>query len=135
MVFNTGLFSSARFDWATPDHIYHALNAEFHFNYDPCPSVPRKDGLHSPWGTRNFVNPPYGRAIGAWLQKGYQESLLGKLCVFLIPSRTDTQWWHNYVMQANEIRFVRGRIHFDNRGPAPFPSAIVVFSGTDTPKC
>lgn len=67
--------------------------------------------------------------IGKWLKKGYGEWKKGRTIVFLIPSRTDTSWWHEYVMKASEIRFIRGRVHFNDAGPAPFPSAIVVFRG------
>ena len=125
---NSGLFTSARGDWRTPKALYDALDAEFHFDFDPCPANPTFDGLSMAWGERNYVNPPYGRKIGAWIEKGYREWLGGgKLVVFLVPSRTDTAWWHEWLMRASEIRFLRGRVHFDERGPAPFPSAVVVF--------
>jgi len=93
------------------------------------------DGLVMPWGQRNFVNPPYGRgpnSTGPWVKRGLEVSREGKLVVMLIASRTDTTWWHDYVMQADEIRFIKGRLHFDDRGPAPFPSAVVIFRGRDT---
>jgi hypothetical protein len=125
---NRGLFTSIRADWKTPRALYQALDAEFHFDHDPCPAKPKIDGLKSDWGNINFVNPPYGTEIGKWIQKGYQENLKGKTVVFLIPSRTDTRWFHDYIMKANEIRFIRGRLKFDDqKNPAPFPSAIVVF--------
>lgn len=129
------MFSSLRLDWKTPKNVYKILDAEFHFIFDPCPSTWKgqgyfKDGLKIDWYERNFVNPPYGREIGKWLKKGYEESQKGKLVVFLIPSRTDTKWWHDYVMKADEIRFIRGRLKFDDqKNPAPFPSCIVVFRG------
>ena len=125
---NRGLFTSLRGDWKTPRALYRALDAEFRFDYDPCPAKPNINGLDSDWGIVNFVNPPYGREIGKWIQKGYQENLKGKTVVFLLPSRTDTSWWHNYIMKADEIRFIRGRLRFDDqKNSAPFPSAIVVF--------
>ena len=127
MSFNRHLFSSLRGDWKTPRALYQALDAEFRFDCDPCPSGSTADALFEPWGQRNFVNPPYGREVGKWVKKGYQEAQRGKLVVFLLAARTDTSWWHDYVMQAQEIRFIRGRLHFDERGPAPFPSCIVVF--------
>lgn len=81
-------------------------------------------------GGSNYVNPPYGREIGAWLAKGCNEYQKGKTVVFLIPSRTDTKWWHEYVMWSDEIRFIKGRLHFDgHKNAAPFPSAIVIFKG------
>ena len=121
-------YSSQRLDWKTPKAVYQILDAEFGFTFDPCPVNPDFDGLSISWGNCNFVNPPYGREIPKWIKKGYEESLLGKTVVFLIPSRTDTRWWHNYCMTATEIRFIRGRLKFDDqKNPAPFPSAIVIF--------
>jgi site-specific DNA-methyltransferase (adenine-specific) len=123
-------FMSSRSDWKTPRAFYLGLNQEFHFTFDPCPSKPTFDGLRRNWGKRNFVNPPYGRQIVAWIKKGYEESLKGNLVVFLIPSRTDTKWWHDYIMKANEIRFIKGRLKFDGaKNCAPFPSCVVVFRG------
>lgn len=122
------LFSSACTDYSTPADLYHELNTEFGFNDDPCPIIPTNDGLERPWGTVTFVNPPYGREIGAWLRKAYEESQQGKTVVCLIPSRTDTKWWHEYVMKAAEIRFLKGRLKFSGaKNSAPFPSAVVVF--------
>jgi len=126
---NKALFSSMRTDWRTPVAVYEELDDEFHFDFDPCPPNPTFDGLTIEWGERNFVNPPYGRQIGQWISKGYEEARKGKQVVWLIPSRTDTRWWHDYIMKADEIRFIKGRLHFDERGPAPFPSAVVVFRG------
>ncbi len=121
-------FSSLSLDWQTPKAVYQVLDAEFNFDFDPAPTQPDFNGLEVEWGKRNFVNPPYGREIPKWIEKGYQEHLKGKTVVFLIPSRTDTRWWHNYIMKADEIRFIRGRLKFnDGDSPAPFPSAIVVF--------
>ena len=81
-------------------------------------------------GHEGILQSPYGRKIGKWLRKGYEESLKGSLVVFLIPSRTDTKWWHEYVFKASEIRFIRGRLKFGNaQNSAPFPSVIVVFDG------
>jgi DNA N-6-adenine-methyltransferase (Dam) len=122
-------------DWQTPQAVYDALNAEFGFTHDPCPAVTddgwRMDGLSSDWGAVNFCNPPYGTEIGKWVKKAHQEWRKGRTCVLLIPSRTDTQWWHRYVMEATEIRFIEGRLKFGNATTsAPFPSAIVVFQAT-----
>lgn len=123
------LFSSASGNWTTPRELYAELDREFHFDFDPCPSNPTFDGLIVEWGKSNYVNPPYGREIGLWLAKGVLEWNEGKTVVFLIPSRTDTKWWHTYVMKADEIRFIKGRLKFSNhKNSAPFPSAIVVFS-------
>jgi len=76
------------------------------------------------------MNPPYGKKIGVWIAKAYQESRNGAVVVCLIPSRTDTVWWHDYIMRAAEIRFVRGRLRFEGaKASAPFPNALVIFRG------
>lgn len=121
-----GLFTSAHADYRTPRALYQALDAEFTFNDDPCP-IGGTDGLEREWGRCVYMNPPYGRAITAWVRRAYEHSLTGATVVCLLPSRTDTSWWHKYVMKAREIRFIRGRVHFNDSGPAPFPSCIVVF--------
>ena len=122
-------FSSQRLDWKTPKAVYQILDTEFKFDHDPCPTNYKVDGLTSEWGKSNFVNPPYGRELAKWIEKGYKEALKGKTVVFLIPSRTDTRWWHDYCMKANEIRFIKGRLRFDeHKHNAPFPSAIIIFN-------
>jgi site-specific DNA-methyltransferase (adenine-specific) len=121
-------YMSVNPNWKTPKAVYQTLDAEFGFDFDPCPTDPKFDGLSIEWGDCNFVNPPYGRKIGLWIEKGYREHQKGKTVVFLIPSRTDTRWWHDIVMKADEIRFLRGRLKFEGAiNGAPFPSAIVVF--------
>lgn len=133
-MFNTkGITTSKRQDWKTPKALYDRLNAIFKFDTDPCPAgkvFDGKDGLNMPWGKRNFVNPPYGHMLCKWVKKAYEESKKKKLVVLLIPSRTNTRYWHDYVMKADEIWLVKGRIKFDNVKVAPFPSAIIVFDGT-----
>ena len=125
-------FSSQRLNWKTPKAFYKELDREFHFDFDPCPPQHEFDGLKISWGQRNFCNPPYGREIGKWLDKGVTEWMDGKLVVFLIPSRTDTKWWHDCCMQATEIRFIKGRLRFDDqKNPAPFPSALVIFKPSE----
>lgn len=120
--------TSWRSDWRTPKILFDELNKEFHFNFDPCPNNPTFDGLSIEWGGATFCNPPYGRTIGLWLKKGYDEWQKGKLIVFLIPSRTDTIWWHSFVMKATEIRFIEGRLKFSEyHNSAPFPSAVAIF--------
>lgn len=123
------MFSSATDRWATPTAVYDALNAEFAFDFDPCPLDGRVDGLApllTEWrGRRVFCNPPYGPGIGDWLKRGRE----AQLAVFLIPARTDTRWFHDIVLpHAKEIRFLRGRLRFGGaEQPAPFPSMLVVF--------
>ena len=120
-------FSSLHDEWRTPKSVYESLDAEFKFNDDPCPLGGLEDGLARPWGTSTFVNPPYSK-ISAWVEKAWKEHLGGASVVMLIPSRTDTRWWHDYVMKANEIRFIKGRLKFGNAvNNAPFPSCVVVF--------
>ena len=123
--------------WATPQWLYDALNKEFGFTLDPCSDgknakcekfyTPRENGLLRDWGTETvFMNPPYSE-VDEWMRKAYGAALEGATVVCLIPARTDTQWWHAYVMKA-EIRFIKGRLKFgDAENSAPFPSAIVVF--------
>jgi hypothetical protein len=124
-------FMAVRDNWKTPKATYEALNAEFNFDFDPCPPDPQFDGLNVEWGLRNFVNPPYGKAIVEWLAKAKEEQNKGKLSVFLLPSRTDTRWFHDYALKANEIRFVKGRLKFDeHQNSAPFPSVVLVFRPT-----
>lgn len=126
---NRVLFSSLKQDWRTPDAIYMELAGEFCFDHDPCPPNPTVDGLTSEWGESNFVNPPYNN-IAAWMKKGWEEWRKGKTVVFLIPSRTDTKWWHLFCMKATEIRFIEGRLKFKGaKNNAPFPSAVVIFDG------
>lgn len=112
------LFTSLKQDWRTPKALYQGLDAEFNFDFDPCPTKPDFDGLSTPWGESNFVNPPY-KQIALWLKKGFEEWQKGKTVVFLIPSRTDTRFWHDYCMKATEIRFIRGRLYFNDGGGSP----------------
>lgn len=121
-------FSSLRLDWKTPKTVYQILDAEFSFDYDPCPPKYKVDGLTTEWGKNNYVNPPYGRELPKWIAKSYEQWKKNKTVVMLIPSRTDTKWWHDYCMKATEIRYIKGRLKFDDQeNSAPFPSAIVVF--------
>lgn len=124
-------FMSTHNNWNTPKTFYDDLNKEFHFDFDPCPPEPNFDGLSVEWGGVNFVNPPYGREMPKWIEKGYEEYKKGKTVVFLIPSRTDTKYWHDYIMKADEIRFIKGRLKFGgSKNSAPFPSCIAVFRGS-----
>jgi len=138
---NQGLFSSNSNEWATPQKFFDDLNAEFHFNLDPCSThenakcerhfTIEDDGLSRDWGgARVFCNPPYGRELHRWVKKCYEESRKpDTLVVMLIPARTDTSYFHEYIYhKAKEIRFIRGRLHFnESKQGAPFPSMVVVF--------
>lgn len=123
------LFSSATEEWGTPLEVYLNLNAEFNFDFDPCPLGGKQDGLaplFTQWrGRRVFCNPPYGPGISKWLERGLEADL----AVFLIPARTDTRWFHDIVLpKARDIRFIRGRLKFGGaKNAAPFPSMVVIF--------
>jgi site-specific DNA-methyltransferase (adenine-specific) len=122
-------FTSASDQYSTPTDVYEALNKEFHFDFDPCPLANPLwfDGLAVEWGRVNYVNPPYSQ-IKLWCKKAYEEWQKGKTVVMLIPSRTDTRYWHDYIMKATEIRFIKGRLKFGGmKNSAPFPSAIIIF--------
>lgn len=124
---NRVIFSSASDEWSTPSEVYDALHKEFGFVDDPCPLGGNVSGLMREWRSPCFVNPPYSE-IGEWMAKAELEAQAGKTVVCLVPSRTDTRWWHKYAMKAKEIRFIRGRLKFGGaKHGAPFPSAVVVF--------
>jgi hypothetical protein len=120
---NRVMFSSASEHWATPPEVYAELDKEFNFNLDPCPL--NGSGEKVDWsGRRVYCNPPYGRGIEKW----FEQARRAELAVYLIPSRTDTRWWHEYVMKADEIRFLKGRLKFGGaKNSAPFPSCVVIF--------
>lgn len=125
--------------------MFDELNDEFNFTLDPCATdenakcskyfTIEDDGLSKDWSNDVvFMNPPYGREIKKWIKKAYEESLNGATVVCLIPARTDTTYWHDFIFgKANDIRFLRGRLKFGNsKNSAPFPSAIVVYQGVTT---
>lgn len=132
-------FSSQTDDWATPQDFFDRLDAIFDFTLDPCADAQNAkcskyftkydDGLSQSWdGERVYVNPPYGRQIGAWVKKAAEARAL---VVCLLPARTDTRWWHDYVVGGGgQVFFLKGRLRFgDGSAPAPFPSAVVIFTG------
>jgi phage N-6-adenine-methyltransferase len=126
---NRVVFSSASDHWATPKDVYGALDDEFRFTFDPCPLMAEESGLLKKWGGRVFCNPPYS-AIDEFLKKGlwHLSQRDCELLVYLIPSRTDTRWFHEYCIKASEIRFLKGRLKFgDAKNSAPFPSMLVIF--------
>lgn len=101
-------------DWATPKEFCDELNKEFNFDFDPCPLFADFDGLEIEWGERNYINPPYSRKLkDAFVKKAIEEASKGKLCVLLLPVSTSTILFHDYIQpNADEIRFVKGRIKF-----------------------
>ena len=134
-------FSSASVNWATPQDFFDKLNAEFNFTLDPCADddnhkcakyyTEKQNGLKQDWsGEVVFCNPPYGSVISKWVQKCFNEVYSGhcKCAVMLIPARTDTRWFHDYIYNKAEVRFVKGRLKFGgSNNSAPFPSMVVVF--------
>jgi len=143
---NDVMFSSKNNEHGTPDDLYDQLNKEFNFNLDPCATpenakcknyfTVKEDGLSQPWTGNVFVNPPYGRSVGKWVQKSYLEAQNGATVVCLLATRTDTKWWHSWIWDSEkhrprkgvEVRFLSGRLKFKgNKEAAPFPSVIVVF--------
>lgn len=137
---NSGMMTSKTDLWATPQDFFDRLNDEFQFDLDVCATqdnakCPRyftkeQDGLTQPWHGICWMNPPYGRSIGAWVAKAYQSALTGAATIVcLLPARTDTGWFQDYCLKSSDIRFIRGRLKFgDAKNSAPFPSVIVVFS-------
>lgn len=126
--------------WETPQDFFDKLNSEFNFTLDPCATpktakckkyyTKEDDGLKQDWtGERVFCNPPYGTAIKNWVKKCSEEKAL---VVMLIPARTDTRYFHDYIYDKAEIRFIKGRLKFGGKqkrsGSAPFPSMIVIFN-------
>ena len=135
-------YSSKTNEWSTPQDFFDELDKEFNFTLDPCATsenakctkyfTVEDDGLKQDWSKDTvFMNPPYGREIKYLVQKAYEESLKGATVVCLIPARTDTAYWHDYIFgKADDIRFLRGRLKFgDSKNSAPFPSAIIIYKG------
>lgn len=137
---NQSIYSSKKMDWGTPQTLFDKLNAEFRFTLDPCASddnhkcanyfTEQENGLLQDWGReRVFCNPPYGRSIGNWVKKCAEHA---DLAVMLIPARTDTKWFHEYIYNNPrvQIRFLPGRVKFQGASnSAPFPSMVVIFNG------
>jgi phage N-6-adenine-methyltransferase len=131
-------FSSATGEWETPQALFNELDRIFGgFTLDPCATAENakcatfytkaEDGLCQVWTGKVFMNPPYGRAIGQWVRKAWQESQNGTLVVCLLPARVDTRWWHEYAKKGH-VYFLQGRLKFGpSLNSAPFPSAIVTF--------
>lgn len=138
---NDVLFSRKTDEWETPKDLYQTLDAEFRFSLDPCSTdinakcenhyTAKDNGLAKNWGgQRVFCNPPYSK-VREWVQKCYEEAKKpGTVVVALLPSRTDTRWFHDYILDRAEIRFIRGRLKFSGaQYNAPFPSIIVIWRG------
>lgn len=136
---SSALMLSNKQDWETPDHLFEALNKEFNFTLDVCAHSgnkkvdryfsPEDNSLIQDWSNDVcFMNPPYNRDVYTWMQKAYNECRKGAKVVCLIAARTDTKYWHEFCMQASEIRLIKGRLKFKGaKNSATFPSAIVIF--------
>ena len=131
-------------NWVTPPDLYHILDLEFNFDFDPCPLHSKFDGLIIDWGQRNFVNSPYSRKLKeAFINKAFEESNKGKLCVMLLPVSTSSKIFHEVIYPNAEIRFIRGRVKFagvntygdyvdfDNNCGPMHDSMIVIFRGIE----
>lgn len=138
------IFSSKNDEWETPQLVYDLLNSEFHFTLDPCATdenhkcekyyTMNDDGLSQNWGGQTvFCNPPYSE-ISDWVEKAYRESRTDHtIVVLLIPARTDTRYFHDFIYQRAEVRFIRGRLKYSNSTHnSPFPSMVVIFRGAYT---
>ena len=129
------MFSSQTDLWETPQDFFNKLNEEFCFETDVCALPenakckkfysPDENGLSKKWGGICWCNPPYGRKIGEWVKKASESKAT---VVMLLPARTDTKWFHDYIYNKAEIRFIKGRLKFGNsKNSAPFPSMVVIF--------
>ena len=138
------MFSSATDLWETPQEFFDDLNREFRFGLDVCATsenakcknyfTKKQDGLSQNWGGYGTIwcNPPYGREIGKWVQKAFNEAQNGTTTVMLLPARTDTKWFHNFIYGQADIRFIKGRLKFGGQNnPAPFPSMVVIFKSKE----
>ena len=137
MTVNKGMLTSTTADWATPQDFFDAQNLIHNFTLDVCANNTnakcpiyfdkQADGLKQTWVGTCWMNPPYGREIGKWMQKAYQSAGNGTIVVCLVPARTDTKWWHDYAIKG-QVTFIKGRLKFGGaKNSAPFPSAVIVF--------
>ena len=135
---NTEVMFSSKTDLrATPQDFFNKLNDEFHFTLDPCATEEnhkcnRYFTKEQDWLKQSrdneivFCNPPYWKEIKNRVKKWY-ESRGGEI-VMLLPARTDTKRFHDYIYHKSEIRFIKGRLKFwDSKNSAPFPSMVVIF--------
>lgn len=125
------VFSKKSDNWKTPTLLYNSYMKSGYF--DPCPYNSEFDGLQIDWQQKNFVNPPYSK-IKEFVNKAIEEHKKGKHVVLLIPARTDTKYFIKLVNYGSYIRFITGRLHFNESGSAPFPSCLIELNGKTT-KC
>lgn len=138
---NTDVMFSSKSDmWETPQCLFDKLNSKFHFDIDVCATkenakckkfyTKKQNGLLQEWKGVCWCNPPYGREIIKWVRKASISAKNGTTVVMLIPARTDTKWFHDYIYKKDnvKIKFIRGRLKFGNtQNSAPFPSMLVLF--------
>lgn len=133
-------FSSKRGDHGTPQWLFDRLNERFKFKMDLAASGKNKlcdkyfsekdNGLELTWPKGwSWCNPPYGKSLIYWAKKAYEQSEEGRDCIMLLPARTDTKWFHQYILPfASAVIFIRGRLTFKGEpASAPFPSMLVVW--------
>ena len=138
-------YSSKTVEWETPQWFFDSLNEEFRFTLDAaanhtnrkCEKYLTEDqnGLDADWHGTVWLNPPYGREIGKWVDKAMLEAEKGATVVCLIPAKTETRWWAKFwdyekhrPVEGCEVRFIFKRLQFGNSGiNAPFPCAVVIF--------
>lgn len=141
MKLTSGLVTSESDTWATPWALFRLYDAEFRFTLDVCATVdntkcgrffsPEVDGLSQSWaGERCWMNPPYGQALPFWVEKA---ALSRTLVVALLPARTDTKWFHQWVAPFAQCQFLKGRVKFLGHGSAsPFPSVMAIYGNGRT---
>jgi len=130
-------------EWETPRELFNELDAEFEFTLDPCATSKNHkckkyytiedNGLLQSWtGERVFMNPPYND-ITSWVTKAANEVEFYDcpLVVGLLPAWTDRVWFHDYVYELSEIRFLQGRVKFLQNGQPQkspiFGSMVVIW--------
>jgi len=132
------MFSSKDNTWETPQEFFNEVDKEFGFTLDVCATddtakckdyyTPKDSAFNYEWEGVCWMNPPYGRGIGSWIQKAHESAQNGATVIALLPARTDTKWFHNYIYNMYEVRYIKGRLKFGGHtNSAPFPSMLVVF--------
>ncbi|WP_349533975.1 DNA N-6-adenine-methyltransferase [Leuconostoc citreum] len=143
MTISKTLFSSKKMDWETPQLFFEELNKKYKFDLDACASddnhkvdnyfTEEDNALTKLWNGNVFVNPPYGRELYSFVEKSYSEHSRdnNRFIVLLIPDRTDTKYWHEFIQGKAAIKFLKGRLKFEISGiasdAAPFPSALIIY--------
>ena len=135
-----GLTSTGNIVAETPKYLFDRISSIFNFSLDVCALpenakcenyyTPKDDGLSKPWRGGVWCNPPYGREISSWVKKAYEESQkeYNSFVLMLLPARTDTKWWWEYVQGKATLFFIKGRVKFgDHNVGAPFPSVLALY--------